>query len=256
MSTEPAVSLSAQLLRVVSDIDSWVVSSPTIAFGILPVVIATVGFLFTTIVLEAVVQHVDKKRLVQWTSDATRDEMVRRQRAKVPLATQVKDCLYNLIGPPALVNIVTSAYLLPMVIVLPDTMLPATWMQFAADCVLMCIVNDFFLYWGHRIQHENKWLWENFHSLHHTINTPTPWSTIYIHPVDASLQGAIPIITAALAVQPSLLSFYAFVAFRVSENAVIPYVSSFMVPIRSFPMADERRPLVHVKQWLSLDNEP
>eukprot|EP00041_Stephanoeca_diplocostata_P021849 m.516015 g.516015 ORF g.516015 m.516015 type:complete len:184 (+) comp21927_c0_seq2:235-786(+) len=129
-------------------------------------------------------------------------------------------------------------------------------MQFAADCVLMCIVNDFFLYWGHRIQHENKWLWENFHSLHHTINTPTPWSTIYIHPVDASLQGAIPIITAALAVQPSLLSFYAFVAFRVSENAVIPYVSSFMVPIRSFPMADERRPLVHVKQWLSLDNEP
>eukprot|EP00041_Stephanoeca_diplocostata_P021851 m.516050 g.516050 ORF g.516050 m.516050 type:complete len:235 (+) comp21927_c0_seq9:235-939(+) len=92
-------------------------------------------------------------------------------------------------------------------------------MQFAADCVLMCIVNDFFLYWGHRIQHENKWLWENFHSLHHTINTPTPWSTIYIHPVDASLQGAIPIITAALAVQPSLLSFYAFVAFRVSENA-------------------------------------
>eukprot|EP00041_Stephanoeca_diplocostata_P021845 m.516072 g.516072 ORF g.516072 m.516072 type:complete len:52 (+) comp21927_c0_seq11:172-327(+) len=47
MSTEPAVSLSAQLLRVVSDIDSWVVSSPTIAFGILPVVYVCLVAVFT-----------------------------------------------------------------------------------------------------------------------------------------------------------------------------------------------------------------
>ena len=38
----------------------------------------------------------------------------------------------------------------------------------------MVVVNDFFLYWGHRVQHESEFLWNNFHYFHHQLTTPTP----------------------------------------------------------------------------------
>lgn len=37
------------------------------------------------------------------------------------------------------------------------------------------------------MQHESAFLWK-FHSKHHAIDTPTPFSTLFIHPVDALLQ--------------------------------------------------------------------
>lgn len=40
---------------------------------------------------------------------------------------------------------------------------------------------------GHRVQHEVKFLWR-LHSKHHAIDTPSPFSTLFIDPTDASLQ--------------------------------------------------------------------
>jgi sterol desaturase/sphingolipid hydroxylase (fatty acid hydroxylase superfamily) len=40
---------------------------------------------------------------------------------------------------------------------------------------------------GHRVQHESKVLWK-LHSKHHAIDTPNPFSTLFIHPTDAALQ--------------------------------------------------------------------
>lgn len=40
---------------------------------------------------------------------------------------------------------------------------------------------------GHRVQHEFAFLWK-FHAKHHAIDTPSPFSTLFIHPVDATLQ--------------------------------------------------------------------
>jgi sterol desaturase/sphingolipid hydroxylase (fatty acid hydroxylase superfamily) len=40
---------------------------------------------------------------------------------------------------------------------------------------------------GHRVQHEFAFLWK-FHAKHHAIDTPSPFSTLFIHPVDAILQ--------------------------------------------------------------------
>ena len=43
------------------------------------------------------------------------------------------------------------------------------------------------LYWGHRIQHEIPALWK-LHAMHHGLETPTPMGTIFIDPIDATLQ--------------------------------------------------------------------
>jgi sterol desaturase/sphingolipid hydroxylase (fatty acid hydroxylase superfamily) len=40
---------------------------------------------------------------------------------------------------------------------------------------------------GHRVQHESKFLWR-LHSKHHAIDTPSPFSTLFIDPTDAALQ--------------------------------------------------------------------
>jgi hypothetical protein len=37
------------------------------------------------------------------------------------------------------------------------------------------------------MQHESKFLWK-LHSKHHAIDTPSPFSTLFINPTDAALQ--------------------------------------------------------------------
>lgn len=93
----------------------------------------------------------------------------------------------------AILNSVLSAFVLPFFI---DSMpVDASKLTLSISTVnkivLLFILQDFFLYWGHRIQHEFKYLWETRHYLHHKIGTPSPVSTIYIHPDDATLQASI-----------------------------------------------------------------
>lgn len=49
-----------------------------------------------------------------------------------------------------------------------------------ALCAVLC-------HSGHRVQHEVAFLWK-FHAKHHAIDTPSPFSTLFIHPLDATLQ--------------------------------------------------------------------
>jgi len=62
------------------------------------------------------------------------------------------------------------------------------------------------------------YLWENFHSVHHRLSTPSPVGTIYINGVDAFLQAGLPIIGCALVVRPHPLSYYAYVSFHLANN--------------------------------------
>lgn len=75
------------------------------------------------------------------------------------------------------------------------------------------------LHAGHRVQHESELLWR-CHKVHHSIDTPTPASTLYIHPVDAALQGSVPLALAAAAVRPAPAVLYCFLAARIGENAL------------------------------------
>jgi sterol desaturase/sphingolipid hydroxylase (fatty acid hydroxylase superfamily) len=83
----------------------------------------------------------------------------------------------------------------------------------------MVVLNDFFLYWGHRIQHESRFLWQ-FHAVHHRFRTPRPLTTANIHPIDATLQGGLPIVISAIICQPHPWLLYTFLFLRTSENVM------------------------------------
>ena len=73
----------------------------------------------------------------------------------------------------------------------------------ALQLLAMHVAGDFFLYWGHRCQHEglgvlvglppakSPWLWVSVHALHHTVRAPTPFATLYLHPLDTLLQVSL-----------------------------------------------------------------
>ncbi|KAF6258410.1 fatty acid hydroxylase superfamily-domain-containing protein [Scenedesmus sp. NREL 46B-D3] len=97
--------------------------------------------------------------------------------------------------------------------------MPGTVVDFLVQFLALSLVGDFGLYWGHRVQHESKFLWQ-LHSKHHAIDTPSPFSTLFIDPTDAALQGAIPFAVAALVVRPDPGVLYMYIAARIAENAL------------------------------------
>lgn len=96
---------------------------------------------------------------------------------------QFKWCLYVTCGPPGLMNGALAALTLPRFIDTPvdaTAFFPKTVVASLVQFVLLQLIGDFFLYWGHRVQHDVPYLWKHFHSFHHSIGTPTPFSTICI----------------------------------------------------------------------------
>ena len=125
-----------------------------------------------------------------------------------------------MLGPGAVLNSILSAVLMPYLITIPVTEMPTvpSLHVFCLQFVSCYVLGDFGLYLGHRIQHENEFLWRKFHSVHHRLKTPTAVSTIYIDPVDMLLQASLPMLLATVTVQahPLVFLFYSFA--RVAEN--------------------------------------
>lgn len=93
------------------------------------------------------------------------------------------------------------------------------WTVAVISFIKLQLIGDFFLYWGHRIQHEIPFLWEHCHKVHHSLDSPTPVGTLYIDAIDATLQGGLPMMLAILLVRPDLFTMYLYIALRVGENA-------------------------------------
>lgn len=194
-------------------------TNPVLTWGLGGYVAANVGYFVTALVLEALlsIPYLAKMQ-ISYVRGKPRSQEVEAIRAAVaPLAVQFKTAAWHMAGPNGLLNGLASALILPLVIPNPTTAWPSWW-EFVVGMIAMVILNDFALYWGHRAQHESEFLWKNFHHLHHSVTTPSPISTVYIHPIDATLQGGIPILVAAILVQPHPVTFYVFVVQRVAEN--------------------------------------
>jgi len=88
----------------------------------------------------------------------------------------------------------------------------ALWLvsRIVLDLILLTILSDFCLYWGHRALHANSFLWNRVHSIHHRMRAPTARYAIYIHPVDTAMQVAIPVAVSIIVIQPTLFTFYVF----------------------------------------------
>ncbi|KAJ3058121.1 hypothetical protein HK102_010681, partial [Quaeritorhiza haematococci] len=69
------------------------------------------------------------------------------------------------------------------------------WLMIA-KLVAGAIMIDTYQYWVHRAMHVNKFLYRNFHSVHHQLTVPFAYGALYNHPVEGFLLdtvgGAIP----------------------------------------------------------------
>jgi hypothetical protein len=158
---------------------------PWFAWGVLPIICANLGYWLPMLVLEAVLKtEWAAHRLVQRPKGG-RAKLAEADRATVAsYGEQVMTSVGVLLGPGALLNGLISRYLMAAIVGVPKDALPSPG-QLLVHLVLLELIGDFGLYWGHRIQHEIPFLWKNFHWKHHQIGTPTPASTIFIDTTDA-----------------------------------------------------------------------
>ena len=61
----------------------------------------------------------------------------------------------------------------------------------------LLLLNDFASYWVHRAMHQVPFLW-NFHQVHHSANTLTPFTLLRLHPVEILIHHGRHILVAGL----------------------------------------------------------
>jgi len=224
---------------------TWMAEDPWRCYGIGPVVAVFLGLIFNTIWLEwLTAQPFMQKYLVTYSKSESRADAVKKTQKKVSWRDQFLDSLWQVGGPMNVIGCVFMRYALEYLQGgLPATPLPPTLLGFMIDFWLLAMIADFFLYWGHRIQHENKYLWDNCHSVHHRLLSPTASSTAYIEPRDAMLQSAIPLLMSAFIVRPHFITHLCYLFHHLQNNAlnhsgiapniILDVLTLKMLPLRS-----------------------
>jgi sterol desaturase/sphingolipid hydroxylase (fatty acid hydroxylase superfamily) len=159
--------------------------------------------------------------LIRYNKTLTRKESVLATQKKLSFMTQLYDTAFVTLGPSALLNILAITRIGQRFHPVTDeseTFPPMT--EFIFQIILMLLVSDLALYWGHRIQHMNEFLWKNCHSYHHQIDTPTAVSTVSIENTDATLQAGLPVLIALLVTRPHYLTFHVCLTLRFLDNVM------------------------------------
>jgi sterol desaturase/sphingolipid hydroxylase (fatty acid hydroxylase superfamily) len=217
-----------------------------LCWGVGPFVAATSAFIIAVVVFESIVRS--EIFLFTHFSDnhkKSRQDLIRSVHEKVNFKRQLFDSMSLILGPIAWLNFVVLALTLHYFIPEVNTFYP-TLNEFIIHFIILLLIADFFLYWGHRIQHTNKWLWDNLHTYHHRITTPTPISTLCINSWDATLQGGMPFIIAAAIIKPKPLTLYIFIFLRICENVINHSgLNSTVINIITLRILPLRAPISH-----------
>ncbi|PZR07162.1 MAG: sterol desaturase [Archangium gephyra] len=64
----------------------------------------------------------------------------------------------------------------------------AAVLEFFGWLAVVLIIHDTFFYWSHRLLH-HPLLFARVHAVHHRSHTPSPFSALAFHPLEAMLQG-------------------------------------------------------------------
>jgi sterol desaturase/sphingolipid hydroxylase (fatty acid hydroxylase superfamily) len=211
-------------MDIALNLPAWWLANRWLAWGVGPIVAANVGTWPMGLFLNWYTRQAGvAERLVTWKgSKGSRKEDYEATFEKVPYISQQilgrRGALSTILGPNALVGGLISALVLDYRSEGATAWPALTLGLLVWQVAYMYIVGDFWLYWGHRLQHAWPYAYEHWHSVHHSIDTPTALGAIYIHPVDATLQASLPMFFAALQVGPHPLSFYCYVCYRIAEN--------------------------------------
>lgn len=68
--------------------------------------------------------------------------------------------------------------------------LPSLWVQ-VLQFLFACFVMDTWQYFMHRLFHESRFLYRNFHSWHHRLLVPYSFGALYNHPVEGFLLDSV-----------------------------------------------------------------
>jgi len=64
------------------------------------------------------------------------------------------------------------------------------WVPVLLGLVIVLLVDDLIFYVWHRLLHDNKWLYNKIHRIHHKAFSPLPHEYLYVHPLEW-LVGAV-----------------------------------------------------------------
>ena len=197
----------------------YYVHTAWIAYGVGPTVCAALGFIVPWVILSALeaAGAFRESDYIQYRQ-VPREIDAAKTFKKVPYSVQLVTTFKQITVPHGVFNAAISAFLMPYFMKEPES----TWPRSSGllTFVALQIVGDLFLYLGHRVQHENEWLWKNCHSMHHQLATPSLVGTAYIHPLDVTLQTSIPILLAGIVTQAHPITFAIYTFMRVAENTV------------------------------------
>jgi Delta7-sterol 5-desaturase len=83
---------------------------------------------------------------------------------------------------------------------------------------LMIVLHDTYFYWTHRLLHL-RWWYEKIHIVHHLSSSPTPFTALSFHPLEAFIQAVfIPLVVLIIPVHPIALT--AFVIYMTVKNVL------------------------------------
>jgi len=193
------------------------VDNPYVRWGTGSYISANVGHWIGVLLCEFLV-YVVKVPLLDQGKESRRDSIAKTQLV-LSYGRQFREAAWNMLGPTAVINSLLLSYILQYFVQERSTY-SLTVNEFGLHFILLQLIGDLGLYWGHRIQHEVEFLWVHCHSYHHQIRTPTAISTVCIDQIDATLQAGIPMLVAIALVRPHHLTMYAYIAARLFENVV------------------------------------
>lgn len=209
-------------------------------WGCLPLMAAALGFFFTHFfvrVLEMMKVLTPQHFIVYKTNRESRESSRDKVFAKISKKKQFLSTVLSFIGPAGCFNGLMAGILLSHISSSSSSSSSTaddlvahqsssnlhsqrTMTQVMLELIMLHLLDDFFLYWGHRIQHEIPYMWEKWHSQHHQLHTPTTDGAGYTHDLDSTLQAGIPMILATILAKPSSISFTIYCFIRVSENTI------------------------------------
>ena len=129
--------------------------NPFLLWGVGPSFIIFVTYVTTFLFLEWLIQQSwCEQYLIVYLSKERRKEQIQTvfNAEGLSFKDQLSSALWQVAGPLNVVGCVFNGYIFPMVIPKHETVFPE-WKAFCVDFVLLALVADFGLYWGHCIQH-------------------------------------------------------------------------------------------------------
>ncbi|GFH43910.1 hypothetical protein CTEN210_00384 [Chaetoceros tenuissimus] len=204
-------------------------------WGCLPLMAAALGFFFTHFfvrVLEIMKVLTPQHFIIYKHSKESRESLRDKVFAKISKKEQFVSNVLSLIGPAQWFIGLIAGILLSHIFSsstaddlateksFSNLNSQRTMAQVMFKLIMLHLLDDFFLYWGHRIQHEIPYMWKKWHSQHHQLQTPTTYATAYVHDLDSTLQAGIPMIMATILVKPSSIAFTIYCFIRLSENTI------------------------------------